>query len=92
MKEIIIDCKDINSRYQLHERLAEKLGFPEWYGNNLDALHDCLTDINEETEITFENYKILEENLGKYASLLSNVLRVSSGENPKLTFIMITDE
>lgn len=27
----------------LHE-LGRALGFPAWYGGNLDALHDCLTD------------------------------------------------
>lgn len=26
------------------ESLGKALGFPEWYGRNLDALHDCLTD------------------------------------------------
>lgn len=25
-------------------KLGEALRFPDWYGNNLDALHDCLTD------------------------------------------------
>ena len=25
-------------------KLGEALHFPEWYGGNLDALHDCLTD------------------------------------------------
>lgn len=25
-------------------RLGRELKFPEWYGNNFDALHDCLND------------------------------------------------
>lgn len=25
-------------------KLGGALGFPDWYGSNLDALHDCLTD------------------------------------------------
>lgn len=28
-----------------HGDLAKALSFPEYYGNNLDALHDCLTDL-----------------------------------------------
>ena len=26
--------------------LRRDLGFPEWFGGNLDALHDCLTDLS----------------------------------------------
>lgn len=28
------------------EALGQALGFPEWYGANLDALNDCLTDFS----------------------------------------------
>lgn len=27
-------------------RLGECLNFPDWFGHNLDALHDCLTDLS----------------------------------------------
>lgn len=30
--------------------LGNCLGFPEWYGHNLDALHDCLTDFSWQPE------------------------------------------
>jgi hypothetical protein len=29
----------------MHEELASKLEFPDYYGKNLDALNDCLRDI-----------------------------------------------
>lgn len=29
-----------------HESIARALSFPAWYGNNLDALYDCLTDLS----------------------------------------------
>jgi RNAse (barnase) inhibitor barstar len=34
-------CRSVNE--VLHE-FGRGLGFPAWYGGNLDALHDCLTD------------------------------------------------
>jgi RNAse (barnase) inhibitor barstar len=34
-------CRNVNEA--LHE-FGRALGFPAWYGGNLDALHDCLTD------------------------------------------------
>ena len=29
----------------MHERLAAALSFPDYYGHNMDALHDCLGDV-----------------------------------------------
>ncbi len=43
MKEIIIDFSKCKYPMDLHNELREQLGFPEWYGNNLDALWDMLT-------------------------------------------------
>lgn len=48
---ITIDCTEIKNKEQLHELLAEALSFPSYYGHNLDALFDCLTDIRAKTTI-----------------------------------------
>ena len=50
MKIVLLNGAEIT-----HEILAEKLGFPPYYGRNLDALHDCLTDIAEDTAIILQN-------------------------------------
>lgn len=47
--EVIIDCGGIATKAELHEHIAEALDFPSWYGANLDALMDCLTDLDETT-------------------------------------------
>ena len=31
----------------LHDTLARELALPDWYGRNLDALHDCLTELKD---------------------------------------------
>lgn len=59
MREIIIDCARIDTPRQLHETFARALSFPSWYGHNLDALHDCLTDIGEETRIILPCFRQL---------------------------------
>ena len=51
MKQIVLNGNEIVSEQQLHRLLAQALDLPEWYGGNLDALFDCLTDVAEDTEI-----------------------------------------
>ena len=51
MKKVTIDTNQLQTMEQIHDYLAKELNFPSHYGKNLDALYDCLTDINEETEI-----------------------------------------
>ena len=81
MKQIVLDCAKIEDRRQLHEALARELAFPEWYGHNLDALHDCLTAISEPTHLILENWQAAEENLGRCASLIRTVLLHAEDEN-----------
>lgn len=45
--EIILDGRTVDSRETLHQRLSELLHLPVWYGRNLDALHDCLTELRD---------------------------------------------
>lgn len=41
------------SQEALHEFVAKKLGFPDYYGANLAALADCLSEMGEPARITF---------------------------------------
>ena len=51
MKQITLDGNLLSDLTQVHDYLKEQLNFPEYYGKNLDALHDCLTDLSD-VEIT----------------------------------------
>ena len=48
----VLDVSACESVEDLHRALAEGLRFPAWYSGNLDALHDCLTDLHEPTVAT----------------------------------------
>ncbi len=82
MKFVTVDCANITSRGGFHEAVAEALAFPEWYGKNLDALHDCLTDIFEDTQIQFEHWDLMEERLGSYTAAIQWAMTHAAGDNP----------
>lgn len=77
MKEITIDCFGIQTKEQLHRAFASSLCFPSWYGSNLDALHDCLTDISEPTHISLPGFR----KLGSFARNFRMVLEDAETEN-----------
>ena len=80
--EITIDCGLIEDRTGFHETVAKALNFPAWYGGNLDALHDCLTDIHTETRIRFQNWEALENRLGSYAAGAKKAILQATSANP----------
>lgn len=43
-KEIILDLTDCKYIRDFHERVRVAFDFPEWYGKNLDALWDLLSE------------------------------------------------
>lgn len=47
MKEIILQGYMLVEPEKAHTYLAEELDFPDYYGRNLDALYDCLTDLRD---------------------------------------------
>lgn len=47
MKEYILDLTNIKSYYYLHKEIKKTFDFPDYYGENLDALWDCTKDYVE---------------------------------------------
>lgn len=84
MKYMILDGNMIQSKEHLHDILARELQLPDWYGHNLDALYDCLTDRFEDTVISVVNLEQLSEELQQYCRRLVRVLRDAAAENPHL--------
>ena len=47
MKRVELIGAQLTDKEIFHDVLAAKLELPEWYGRNLDALHDCLTELKD---------------------------------------------
>ena len=81
MKTVTLDGAVLSSKEALHQTLAQALAFPDWYGGNLDALFDCLTDLSEEISITLLNW----DGLGTYGQRVKKVLLAAARENERIT-------
>ena len=80
----VLDVSACETAEDLHRALAEGLHFPAWYGGNLDALHDCLTDLHEPTKLVVRGETALDGLLGRRANTFRRVLNDSAEENPNL--------
>ena len=88
MTHIILDGAKIQDREGLHDLLSERLNLPEWYGRNLDALYDCLTDLTEVT-VFLRNAGAMTGALGDYGDKVLRVFRDAAAENPGFGFAVI---
>ena len=47
----VLDGAMMDTKQHAHRHMRETQGFPAYYGGNLDALYDCLTDMTGEIRL-----------------------------------------
>lgn len=84
--EYIIDLTGVRSRKKLHNRIEEGLPVPEWYGRNLDALYDILTEpeYGGECQIRFTGCRDFKDSMPRYYAAMQQMCRAAAEENPGL--------
>ena len=80
-KKLFLNARKMTTRERAHAHLKERLHLPQWYGNNLDALNDCLGEINEPTRIVLRFSPVLERSLGEYGLSIIRVLQQATENN-----------
>ena len=83
--KVQLDGSLMTDKTALHDQIQEKLGFPEYYGRNLDALYDMLTSLPESTVIDLRGKDIMLEQLGAYGAALLVTLQQAEQNAPNLS-------
>ena len=66
---------------ELYDALERYLDMPDYFGRNLDALGDCISEMPaDESAVIFVNTAVLKENLGPYAARMLACFREECGE------------
>ena len=84
MRKILIEAKRLYDRHSAHEYLNELFRFPDYYGRNLDALADSLSEVEEDTELIFTPEAVGDICDHEYAFRILMVLGRAADENPHL--------
>lgn len=84
MQEVYINGKDFDTPKEVHEFLAEELNFPDYYGNNLSALYDVLTELSDDTRIILDLSDVEEESMIEMLERMAEVMTDAADENEYL--------
>ena len=80
-----VDLAGVADRAELHERLRRALSLPDYYGNNLDALRDVLTEGGGERELCFRNADRAGEGMADYLAALRRMCADAAEQTPGLS-------
>ncbi len=84
MIELQLNASNVTGRGDLHDLFAATLSLPEWYGRNLDALHDCLTSMSEDVRVTVAAEELIGTLGERYVRQFLRLLRDCAEENPHI--------
>jgi RNAse (barnase) inhibitor barstar len=90
-KILIIGANDFDKKKEALGYIASELDFPSYFGGNLDALFDCLCDIEDKVNIAIDPIEV-DESPDWYEALYDTIVDAAlENENINLFFPAITD-
>lgn len=79
---VLLDGQEMRDRKSAHDYLKTQLDLPDYYGRNLDALFDLLTERGEPLTIVVQNQ------MEMYTEALLETLIDAANNNPNLEIVI----
>lgn len=91
MMKIVLDGLKMKNKKTTHEMLKKIFEFPDYYGKNLYALWDCLTDwyLDDNAQIVWINFDKSKEYLGEDANIMLKIFKRAAEEYGDFTIEVI---
>ena len=90
---IILDFTKCKYLGEIHLELKEKFGFPEYYGENWDALWDCLRYLwldGESIKVNIYGFSTLPDDLRDYCKTMLKIFGDVHKETPNVVFELVS--
>lgn len=84
MQTVYLTGRDYESMEEVHDFLAKELDFPQYYGRNLSALYDVLTDIGDDTRIVVDLTDVEDDSMMDSLERMAEVMADASVDNEYL--------
>ena len=85
--DIVLEGRKMKSREAFHDEIESKLDTPDYYGRNLDALYDVLTE-SDEANIILNDVDDMLSFLGSYGDAALEIFKEAEEYNDNLVLII----
>lgn len=92
MKELSIVSSEFYTPEDLQEYIRTELDFPDYYGENLSAFYDCLTESTEALLLEFDLDSFDNEEIKNYIKKVLKVCEDAVEENELLELLITFPE
>ena len=90
LKQIRLDPEQLADKEAMTAFMERELDLPEWFGGNLDALSDVLSEVSDETVFVVEVGSVGAFTADGYPKKVIRVISAAAKENPHL-HLYLTD-
>ena len=84
LKQVLLDPAFLGDKETMASYMKQQMDLPEWFGGNLDALADVLSEVSEETGFVMEAGQYAAFHTEGYPGKVLQVIRRAVSENTHL--------
>ncbi len=87
MRTIVLDGAYMTDKDAAYTYIAKRMEFPSYFGKNLDALYDLLTEPCPQTQIVIYHKDMMLNSLGYYGQRILDTFRDALRINANLMYV-----